>query len=142
MGRRTEIRAAVAPRYWHAGVYVLISVFVFAAADAVYMNKYAKLPSLGDIWWLVLAIPLFCGAAVTCGCGGAALWRRIVAAAVTGALVGVFAAVAAAILGRNGETATSGLFSLCAMQTFVSAVLATIGAIVTELGLADPDLKS
>ncbi|MGA2172365.1 MAG: hypothetical protein ABSG82_05045 [Sedimentisphaerales bacterium] len=142
MSRRAEIRAAIAPRYWHAGVCVLVSVFVFAVADAVYMNKYAKLPSLGNIWWLVLAVPLFCGAAVTRGCGGAALWRRIVAAAVSGALVGVFAAVAAAILGRNGGVNASNLIAMCAMQTFVSALLATIGAIVTELGLADPDLKN
>jgi hypothetical protein len=30
---------------------------------------------------------------------------------------------------------------LCAMHTFVSAVLSTIGAIATELKLPDPDLK-
>jgi hypothetical protein len=141
MGRRAEIRSAFLPRYWHAGVCVLLAVLVFVVADVVFMSKHAKLPGLGDIWWLVLAVPLFCGAAVTRGCGGAALWRRIVAAAVSGALVGILATVAVAILGRDGGVNASSLVALCAMQTFVSTVLSAIGAIVTELGLPDPDLN-
>jgi hypothetical protein len=94
-----------------------------------------------DIGWLVLAVPLLCGAGVTLGCGGAALWRRIVAAAVSGGLVGILATAAVAILSRGSEVAASHLALLCAMHTFVSAVLSTIGAIATELKLPDPDLK-
>jgi hypothetical protein len=69
------------------------------------------------------------------------LWRRIVAAAISGALVGILATIAAAILSRGSEVAASSLAVLCAMHTFVSAILSTIGAIVTELKLPDPDLN-
>ena len=78
--------------------------------------------------------------AVTLGAGGAALWRRIVAATVSGAAIGIFATVAAAILDHSATA--SKLITLCAMHTFASAVLATIAAIVTEMMLPDPDLKS
>ena len=141
MGRRAEIRATLAPRYWHAGVCVFAGVLAFAVADAVYLNRFTKLPGLADIWWLILAVPLLCGAGVTLGCGGAALWRRIVAAAISGALVGILATIAAAILSRGSEVAASSLAVLCAMHTFVSALLSAIGAIVAELKLPDPDLN-
>jgi hypothetical protein len=141
MQRRTEIRAKLAPRYWHAGVCAFAAALVFAVADIVYMNKYAKLPGLGGIWWLVVAVPLLCGAVVTLGCGGAVLWRRIVTAAVTGVFVGVLATVAVAIISRGDEVAGSILVKLCAMHTFVSAILSVIGAVVTEMKLPDPDFE-
>jgi hypothetical protein len=141
MGRRAEIRAVLVPRYWHAGVCVLISVFIFAVANAVYMNKYAELPSFWDIWWLVLAVPLLCGAGVTLGCGGAALWRRIVAAAISGALVGIFATIAGVLLCLGREEKASNPLMVAAMHTFISALLSAIGAIVAELKLPDPDLN-
>jgi hypothetical protein len=141
MGRRAEIRAALAPRYWHAGVCVLAGVLAFAVVDAVYLNKFAKLPGLADIWWLVLVVPLLCGAGVTLGCGGAALWRRIVAAAISGALVGIFATIAGVLLCLGREEKASNPLMVAAMHTFISALLSTIGAIVTELKLPDPDLN-
>ena len=86
-------------------------------------------------------MPLLCGAGVTLGCGGAVLWRRIVAAAISGGLIGIFAAVAAAIIGRGTEAAESNPVIRGAVLTFVSAVLATIGAIIAEMKLPDPDLN-
>jgi hypothetical protein len=141
MGRRAELRSAFKPRYWHAVVCVLASVAIFAVADVVGLNKFSKLPGLKDIWWLVIAMPLLCGAGVTLGCGGAVLWRRIVAAAISGGLIGIFAAVAAVIIGRGTEAAESNPVIRGAMLTFVSAVLATIGAIIAEMKLPDPDLN-
>jgi len=140
MARRAEIRSAYPIRYWHAVGCVIAAVAAFAFAYNNYLDEYWKLPRLRNIWWLVILAPVLCGAAVTLGAGGAALWRRIITATVSGAAIGIFATVAAAIL-DHGAAATSKLVVLCAMHTFASAVLATIAAIVTEMMLPDPDLK-
>jgi hypothetical protein len=141
MHRRAEVRSAYPIRYWHAVGCVIAAVAVFAFAYNSYLKDYWKLPQLRDIWWLVILVPLLCGAAVTLGAGGAALWRRVVTATVSGLAIGIFATVAAAILDHS-DVAMSKLMVLCAMHTFASAVLATIAAIVTEMMLPDPDLKS
>jgi hypothetical protein len=140
MTRRAEIRSAFPIRYWHAVGCCIAAVAAFAFAYNSYLEAYWKLPQLRDIWWLVILAPVLCGAAVTLGAGGAVLWRRIVTATVSGAAIGIFATVAAAILDHS-DVATSKLMILCAMHTFASAVLATIAAVITEMMLPDPDLK-
>jgi hypothetical protein len=140
MTRRAEIRSAYPVRYWHAVGCVIAAVAAFAVAYNVYLDEYLKLPQLRDIRLLVILAPVICGAAVTLGSGGAVLWRRIVTATVSGAAIGIFATVAAAIL-DHGVTATSKLVVLCAMHTFASAVLATISGFIAEMMLPDPDLK-
>ena len=140
MVRRAEIRSVFPVRYWHAVGCISAAVAAFAVAYNIYLDEYWKLPQLRDIWWLVILAPVLCGAAVTLGSGGAVLWRRIVTATISGAAIGVFATVAAAIL-DHGAAATSKLVVLCAMHTFVSAFLATIAAIITEMMLPAPDLK-
>jgi hypothetical protein len=139
MARRAEIRSAYPVRYWHAVGCVMVAVAAFAFAYNSYLDEYWKLPKLRDFWWLVMLVPLLCGAAVSLGCGGAALWKRIITATISGAAIGIFSTVAVAIL--DHRTTVSDLISLCAMHTFASAVLATIAAIVAEMMLSDPDLK-
>jgi hypothetical protein len=140
MARRAEIRSAFPARYWHVVSCVAAAVTAFAVAYDSYLDVFLKLPQLRDFWWLVVLAPVLCGAVVTLGCGGAVLWKRIVAATVSGAAVGIFATVALAILDR-GASETSKLVVLCAMHTFASAVFATIAAIIAEMMLPDPDLK-
>jgi hypothetical protein len=140
MTRRAQIRSAYPVRYWHAVGCVIAAAAAFAFAYNSYLDDYWVLPRLRDIRWLVILVPILCGIAVTLGAGGAALWRRIVAATVSGAAIGIFATVAAAVLDHS--SAASKLITLCAMHTFASAVLATIAAIIAEMMLPDPDLKS
>ncbi len=141
MARRTEIRAEFAPRYWHTAVCALAGALVFVVTDAVHLSKYGKLPELGGIWWLVIIVPLFCGAGVTLGCGGARLWKRIVAAAITGAMTGTLSIAVTAIISHGGGFTASQITARGAMLAFVSAFFSTIGAIITELKLPDPDLE-
>ncbi len=140
MARRAEIRTKLMPRYWHTALCVLTGVLVFALTDVIHLNKYARMPELGDIWWLAILIAYFCGLAITLGCGGAKLWRRIIAATLSGVSIGLLSTIAAAIISRD-HAPLPDLLILCAMHTFISAVFATIGAIVTEMMLPDPDLN-
>ena len=85
-------------------------------------------------WWLVVLVPqaLVCGAVVTLGCGGAALGKRIAAAAVCGVLVGALHTAVSATLGYEGSIGASGVWWM-----FIFAILATIGAVVTEIKLPE-----
>jgi hypothetical protein len=141
MARRAEIRSTLLPRYWHAVPCVLISALIFAAADFLYLNKHNEMPGLSGIWWLVMLVPLICGAVVTLGCAGAVLWKRIVTAAIAGSLTGILACVAYMIICK-GQLAVSTIVTLGAMHAFVSTLLSAIGAIFTEIILPDPDLNS
>lgn len=139
MARRAEIRPAYPVRYWHAVGCVVAVVAAFAFVYNSYLDECLVLPRLRDIRWLVILAPMLCGIVVTLGAGGMALWKRIVTAAVSGAAIGVFATVVAAVL--DHKLPASKLITLCAMHTFASVLFATIGAVITEMMLPDPDLK-
>jgi hypothetical protein len=139
MRRRAQIRSAIKPRYWHTVLCAAASAAVFGVADFAYLNTAGHLPSLKDLWWLVVLVPLVCGSAVTLGCGGASLGKRVVAAAVCGIALGLSYTVVTAVLGYGQVPVESAwLAKSCAWRVFISAVLSTIGALVTELRLPEP----
>jgi MFS family permease len=114
---------------------------ILAIADFVYLGYVGNLPDLRTVWWLSLSIPRGCGAAVTLGCGGAALAKRIVGAAVCGVAVGVLYTAVSAFLGHSsgismGDIATNGMWRI-----FAFSIFSVLGAIITEVKLPDPDLK-
>ena len=136
MRKRAELRASRSERYWHADLCAVGAAGIFGLVDFAYLRNFGELPGLRDIWWLAIFVPLVCGAAVTLGCGSAPLWKRIVAAAGCGAVVGALYTIVSAILNDN-----SGIAASCVWRIFIFAILSTIGAIVTELKLPDPDLE-
>jgi len=142
MRRRAEIRALIKPRYWHVGLYIPAAVIILGFADFAHLLSAGQLPSMGSIWWLLLLapVPILCGAAVTLGCAGAPLWKRIVSAAGSGAVVGLlYTAVSAALAGPD-TPAPGQIAAACLWRLFVFAAFAAVGAIFTELKLPDPDL--
>ncbi len=141
MLKRAEMRASLKPRYWHVGLYAIAAVFIFALADFVYLKNLGQMPSLKDIWLLVLSVPLVCGGAVTVGCGGAKLWKRFIAATICGITVGLLSAIVSVLLARNNGIEIGGFASVSIWRMFIFAILATIGAVITELKLPDPDLE-
>jgi hypothetical protein len=140
MRNRAKLRASMKPRYWHVGLCSIAAAGVFGLADFAYLRRTGELPALKDIWWLAVAVPLVCGVAVTLGCGGAGLSKRIVAAASCGAVVGILCTAVSAVLSHSGGVVAEGIVAGCVWRIFIFAVLSTIGAIATELKLPDPDL--
>ncbi len=130
MRKRAEVRAKMKPRYWHVGLICVAAAAILGLADFIYLRNMGEMPTLRDIWWLVLLAPLICGAAVTLGCRGAAFGKRFTAAAVCGALTGALYAAVSAILSHNSEIVAS-----CVWRIFIFAILTTIGAIIIELKL-------
>ncbi|HUU19376.1 MAG TPA: hypothetical protein VMW72_19660 [Sedimentisphaerales bacterium] len=138
MRRRAELRTLLKPRYWHVGLCAIGVTALFAFAQWIYTENVGEPPSSNILWWLAVLVPqvLICGAVITLGCGGAALAKRIGAAAVCGVLIGVLSTAVSAILSYNGGIVASGVW-----RVFIFAILSTIGAIVTELKLPEPDME-
>ena len=142
MRKRAEFRATIKPRYWHVGLCAVTAALIFGFVDFTYLTNLGELPSLKDIWWLVLALPVAAGAAVTLGCGGARFGRRVVAAVVCGLLAALFYTVISGLLSRSSQIIVANIIVSGVWCIFIFAVLATIGAVVVELKLPEPKIDN
>jgi hypothetical protein len=138
MRQRSQIRAAMKPRYWHIALCAVLAVALFALADYFYLHRYGSLPDLKQIWELALAVPLLCGAAVTLGAGGAGIWQRIRGAALCGAAVGVFSSIVSAGFGAANPIGMSEIAANSIWRAFVFTIVAVIGVLLTEINLPAP----
>jgi hypothetical protein len=141
MRKRGEMRAAMRPRYWHILFCALAGALIFGLADFVYLRNGGRLPDLKDIWWLVTFVPMFCGAAVTLGAGGAPLSKRLIGATVCGGLVGVFYTALSAELNHGGLVGVGEIATGCVWRVFVFTILSTIGLLLAELKLPEPKVR-
>jgi hypothetical protein len=142
MRRRAEIRASMKPRYWHVGLCAVAAGITFALVDFGHVRNTGEPAVLRDIWWLVIIlVPVVCGTGVTLFCGGAVLWKRVVASAVCGCLVGFFNMVVLMLQSNADGVFAGDMPTDCILRVFTFAVLAMIGAIITELKLPDPELR-
>jgi len=140
MKKIAQVRLSLSPRYWHMALCVIGAVAVFAFADYRYLAGVGRVPTLKEIWWLGAIVPLVCGAAITSGCGGVVLGRRIVMATICGIVVGLGYTVVSAMIGA-GQVEVGAILKQCVWRVFAFAVLSTIGALAAELSLFDPDLR-
>ncbi len=137
--RRAELRASLRPRYWHVGAYAVAAAAVFAVVDHSHLTRSGQLPALREYWWLVVSVPLLCGSLVALGGGGAGLGRRIVSAAVCGALAGILAALLSVVTGGPGQPPETHLIIARGVwQVFVFTIVSALGAAATELSLPEP----
>ncbi|MCK4958839.1 MAG: hypothetical protein KAT00_05555, partial [Planctomycetes bacterium] len=146
MAKRRELRLSQGPRYWHVGLVAIVAVGIFSAVEYLHLRE-PWMPSeflgLRQIWWLAFLLPFACGSLVTLGCGGASLAKRFVAGAFCGVAIGLLSVLASVILGRQMGTAEITVASaglMCVWRVFAFTVFSTMGAIVAELKLPDPDL--
>ncbi len=141
MRKRAELRSSMEARYWHVGLCAAGAAVVLGIADFVYLRSTGELPGFAGIWWVVLFVPLVCGAGVILGCGGAAFWKRVVSAGVCGCLVGVLYTVFSAVWGEEGGVAPGFILADFVWRVFIFTILSTIGAVFTELKLPEPQLQ-
>jgi len=139
MRKRSQMRASVKPRYWHVGLCVAVATAALGLANLIYIRNVGTLPRLRDIWWLAVLMPLICGAGVTLWCGGAKLWKRIVAAAVGGLALGLLYTAVFTILGRVYEIGVGKTAKYCGVWMFIFTILSTVGALLKEIQLPEPD---
>ncbi len=139
MAKRAEIRAKMKPRYWHAVLYATAVAGCIVLVDLVYIRDTNALASLRDIWWLLATLPLLFGAAVTIGCGGAPVWKRMLAATFGGiAAIAACTVVVAALCPDTAQIPAKDFATACGWRAFIFAVVSAIGVIITELRLGEP----
>jgi hypothetical protein len=139
MRRRAETRASLPARYWHIGPCVLAAAAAFGLVGYAHVRRTGQMPSLRECWWLVVIVPLLCGSLITLGSRGAALSRRIAAAAMCGALTGAAATLLSVAMPQTGQPA--GTFLIVALgvwRVFIFTILSAVGAAITELALPEP----
>jgi hypothetical protein len=140
--QRREIRAALRPRSWHVPLCMFAGALVLALSDVVYFNLTGRIPTLGDIWWLAIWVPVFAAGAVAAFAGGASLSKRIKMGALSGVLIGLLYAASNTLLdsflAQEGRELLASLnllgqIGLTALwRIFLFAILAIIGVFITE----------
>jgi hypothetical protein len=139
MRRRAAIRAALPARYWHAGACALAAAGVFGLVGHYHLNLAGRLPTLREYWWLTVLTPLLGGVLVALGGGGAPFGRRIVAAALCGVLMAVATTLVSALIAQASPAAeTYAILVRGVWRVFIFTILATVGAVLTELTLPEP----
>jgi len=138
---REEIRSTMEERYWHICVCALVASGLLGLADITYLMGAGALPSLKEIWWLALIVPLLCGSAVTIWAGGAPLSRRIAGALVCGGCVGLLYTAISGFLGYGALTGIGKLAVDCVWRMFLFMILSVFGVILTEAQLPEANNK-
>ena len=135
---RAEMRSALRPRYWHIVLCGIAGAAIFGVADFVYLSKSGHVPSLKEIWGLVIVVPFLCGAAITLGGRGAAFRKRVAGGAVCGIAVGILYTALSAALGYDGSIVIGDLATNGLWRIFLFGLLSTAGVPLTEVRLSEP----
>jgi hypothetical protein len=132
--RRAEARKALKPRYVQAPVFALAGVVLLASLDFGWFKTNGAVPLLKNVWWLALWIPIFVAALVSRGAGGTTLGRRILLGTASGALIGLFYALANTFLPTLYGAASDpgGLAVKALWHVFLFTLVAAVGAIIAE----------
>ncbi|MBW1984178.1 MAG: hypothetical protein JRI53_05620 [Deltaproteobacteria bacterium] len=141
MQKRLKIRKKKPTRYWHIVFFAFFAATIFGLADYYYLQKNLPLPRLSDIWWIVLIVPALAGAGITLGFGGASIGKRISGAAVCGVVAAICYAIISAVLGMNDGIVFKETATHFAWRVFIFTLFSTIGAVITELKIPDPDIR-
>ena len=136
--RRQQRRASLPARSWHIDAWAIVGAAAMGAAEYFVKNRFHALPTLKDMALPMVVVPFFLGAAVTLGCGGASLQKRIVSTAIAGVLMGILATGASVCLGTV-QTGAMHLLTGFMWRVFLFTLFAAIGAMLTEVFFPDRD---
>jgi hypothetical protein len=132
------MRSTLKPRYWHVVLCILGATAVFGFTDFNYLRELDRLPTLREIWWLVIAVPFLCGIVVTLGAGGTSMRGRVIAGALCGAAVGVLYTAVSTVLG-GGAIEIGSVTASVLWRAFLCTMISTLGVMLTELMLPGKD---
>jgi hypothetical protein len=149
MRTRAELRAGLAPRYWHALPIVLLAVGLWALVDVLWLRGHGAPPTLGNVWYLAFWPTFLAGLAVAAWARGASVMARVKLAMLCGAAVGLIygafhvfmhvnAGIDLATLSKRGgrEWNTA---ALVLWRVFIFAGSAALGALAGETLAGEKD---
>jgi len=145
---RQERRKDLKTRAWHIPLFVFSGLVALAVIGWIYILQTGLLPSLKNIWWIAVWIPLLMGAAITVWAGGAKLSKRILMSAAGGtalALCYAFLETAMRVfVFPSGNEVLSALQFLARVgisslwKTFLFTFLAIVSSLITEIRRLKP----
>ena len=139
--KRLEKRASLKPRYLHMPIIAALGAAAFVYADKIFLYGLHHHPSPKDIWYLTLFVPLLAGVLVTLGAGGLAMWKRFASATFCGLAIGAASMlITYRIMPAEVTIPAKEIIIAGVWRVFALAIFATVGAILTEINLPDPDL--
>jgi len=138
MRKRSDMRAAMPPRYWHIVLCAIAGTGIFSIVDLIYLDKLGDLPNLRVIWGFAVIVPLLIGIVATSGAGGAPLWKRIAGAALCGVAVGVLSAIVSGFLGTHDSIVVSTIAINGVWRAFIFTLVSVLGVLVTEIKMPNP----
>jgi hypothetical protein len=148
MKQISEMRLGLAVRLWHVPAAALITAALMVFSHHLYHSNTQILPTKDNLWYLR---PLFCLAALIPAAagwatarfaGGLVRSRRIIAATLCGTAVGLIYTIAAFGLEHRWTAERPDLLVPLIWRVFAFTIFSTIGALIAEITLADPDLKA
>jgi hypothetical protein len=147
MRRISEVRAGLPARLWHIPLAAGLAVILFAAAHYGYFIKSGIAPTADNKWFiqplfcLIFFLPLAAGWTTTRFAGGLSRAKRIVSATVCGLSIGVIYSLIAFRMEQQWNLEQFQLLVPMIWRGFAMAIFCTIGALMTEIRIPDPDLK-
>ena len=141
MRKRAQFRATLQSRCWHIILCAVIGSAILGITDFIYVNKWGALPTLKDIWWLALMMPLLCGAVVTLGAGGASISKRVIWGAVCGGALGVLFTAISKIIGYEGQVEAGELMTRGVWSVFLFTIFSAMGVLLTEVSADEPKTR-
>jgi hypothetical protein len=142
MQRRGEIRSRQRPRYWHIGLVILAGLAVFFVSDMAFLAYAKHMPGLKETWVLAMVVPTCCGAAAVLGARGARFGKRILGAAICGAMIGILHAISNGMSGLNASVDIKAFAIGCLWRVFLYAIFSVIGGLVAEFFAPEPENHS
>jgi len=146
MPRRSQLRRQHSPRHWHAPVMAVVGAAAILAGAWGYLGVTGSMPGrLGDIWFAAATVPLLVGVGIAAWAGGSSSLGRIATSTACGTALGVLYG-AGYVLMSNYLAADApasaldmlrqfGSLSLSVWPAFIFALLATVGALWSEVRL-------
>ena len=136
---RSEMRAAMRPRYWHIVLCAMVGSGIFTIFDIQYLGRFGDLPDLKVIWGFAVIVPLLIGVVSTVCAGGAALYKRIAGAALCAAAVGVISTVVSGLLGASAPVGISTIAITSIWRAFAFTLVSVLGVLWTEIKMPEPE---
>ncbi len=157
MQRISELRANLPEKTWHIPVISVIFAGILAMSYYLYYTQTGTIPTEENMWFMsikpffeisvkpfltILAVLLMiAGGTLTQFAGGLSRIKRILAASICGIFIGIGFSIATFYLEKSWQLEQVQLIVPMTLRIFAGAIFCTIGAIVTEIILPDPDMK-
>lgn len=148
MLRISDMRLGLAVRFWHIPAAALIAAVTMVLLHISYHSNTQIPPTEDNLWYLrplfllAVLVPAAAGWVTARFAGGLARNRRILAATLCGAAVGLLYSLTAFGLEHLWTLESPNLLVPLIWRIFAFTIFGTIGALIAETAQTDPDLQA